>query len=58
MSRYCPNCSTKLKVHKEYERGFLLEEVRTCPHCGYEYRKYKGKVEEYNKQEEYRKGER
>jgi DNA-directed RNA polymerase subunit M/transcription elongation factor TFIIS len=50
MSRYCPNCSTKLKVHKEYERGFLLEEVRTCPHCGYEYRKYKGKVEEYNKQ--------
>jgi len=46
MDKHCPVCSSRLKVKTEYERGYILEEKRTCTHCGYEYYEYQGMAED------------
>lgn len=49
MARYCPECETKLKINKTYDRGYKFSEKRICTHCGYKYYEQEGKVYEEGK---------
>ena len=50
MARYCPECDTKLKINKTYDRGYKFSEERFCTHCTYEYYEQERKIYKEGKQ--------